>query len=68
MKVKEFYCESKMIKNNRKDTLLKCELSKETLKKIKENILFNCDARVEMKGSKFTPVGNGTECGLLRLL
>jgi hypothetical protein len=43
-------------------------LSRETLKKIKENILFNCDARVEMKGSKFTPVGNGTECGLLSML
>lgn len=51
MKVKEFYCESKLIKNNRKDTIKNCQLSKETLKKIKENILFNCDARVEMRGS-----------------
>jgi len=68
MKVKHFYCESREIKNSRKDTLFNCELSHESIKRIKECILFNTDARVEMVGTKFTPVGNGTECGLLQML
>lgn len=30
--------------------------------------MFNTDARVEMVGTKYMPVGNGTECGLLQML
>ena len=68
MKVHSFYVESRMIKNSRKDTFNNCMLKPETIRRIKESILFNTDARVEMRGSLYTPVGNGTEVGLLKLL
>jgi hypothetical protein len=36
---------------------------------IKESILFNCDARIEMDDhAYYVPVGNGTEVGLLKFL
>jgi magnesium-transporting ATPase (P-type) len=68
MKVTQFYTENRPIINNRKDTLLKCELGEETLGRITESILYNCDARVEMDDVIYKPVGNGTEVGLLKLL
>jgi P-type Ca2+ transporter type 2C len=68
MKVSYFYCESTEVRNSRKDTLFNCELTNESIKRIKESILFNTDARVEMVGTKYVPVGNGTECGLLQML
>lgn len=68
MKVTQFITEGRTIINNRKDTLLKCELGNETLHRITESILFNCDARVEMDDVIYKPVGNGTEVGLLKLL
>jgi hypothetical protein len=57
-----------LIKNTRKDTLFNCNLNPETIRRIKESILFNTDARVEMSGNQYTPVGNGTEVGFLKLL
>lgn len=57
-----------MIKNSRKDTILNCELSDETISRIKGAILYNCEARVEMDVTKFIPVGNPTEVGFLRFL
>lgn len=68
MKVSRFYCESTMVKNARKDTFNNCELSWEAKRRIKECILFNTEARVEMVGTKYAPVGNGTESGLLQML
>lgn len=68
MKVVEFYCENRLIKNTRKNTLLNCELNKETLDLIYESILFNCEARVEMDDFNYIPVGNPTETALLRFL
>lgn len=68
MKVGEFLCEDKPIKNTRKNTLLHCELSKTTIELIKESIMFNCSARIEMDATRYIPVGNPTECGLLRFL
>ena len=68
MKVRKFYCEQKMIQNNRKDTILNCELSDDTISRIKAAILYNCEARVEMDVTKFIPVGNPTEVGFLRFL
>lgn len=69
MEVKTFYCEQKQIKNSRKNTLLHCDLSEETLDRIKEAILYNCEARVEMDATTYVPVGNnGTEVGLLKFL
>lgn len=58
----------KRIKNARNNTLLNCELSKDTLERIKESIMFNCSARIEMDASTYIPVGNPTEVGLLRFL
>jgi magnesium-transporting ATPase (P-type) len=36
---------------------------------IKESILFNCEARIEMdEKAMYVPVGNGTEVGLIKFL
>lgn len=68
MKIGQFLCEDKQIKNTRKNTLLHCELSKTTIDLIKESILFNCSARIEMDATSYVPVGNATEVGLLKFL
>lgn len=68
MKVAQFLCEDKQIKNTRKNTLLHCELRSVTLELIKESILFNCSARIEMDATTYIPVGNPTEVGLLKFL
>lgn len=69
MKITDFYSESRLIRNSRKNTLFNCELSDSTLELIKEGILFNCDARIEMDDfAYYVPVGNGTECGLIKFL
>lgn len=68
MKVAQFHCEGRTVKNTRKNTLLNCELTTETLEHIKDGILYNCEARVEMDATTYVPVGNGTEVALLRFL
>lgn len=68
MKVSQFYCESRDVKATRPDTLLNCELSEDAITRIKECILYNCDARIEMDTTTYVPVGNGTEVGLLKFL
>jgi hypothetical protein len=68
MKVKTFICEYKTINNSRKNTFLNCELSLDTIDRIKDSILFNCEARVEMDAVNYIPVGDGTEVALLKFL
>jgi len=68
MKVSQFHCEQRQVKNTRKDTLLHCELSQNTVELIKESILYNCEARIEMDATSYVPVGNGTEVALLKFL
>lgn len=68
MRVTEFYCESKHIRNTRKDTFIQCDLSPEAMLRIKECIVYNCEAKVEMDATTYIPVGSGTEVGLLRFL
>lgn len=69
MKVAKFYAQSLLIKNTRKNTFFNCELNGETIELVKENILFNCEARIEMDDKAFyVPVGNGTEVGLINFL
>jgi Ca2+-transporting ATPase len=68
MKVAQFYCESRFIRCTRPDTLINCELSEDAITRIKECILYNCDARIEMDTTTYIPVGNGTEVGLLKFL
>jgi hypothetical protein len=48
--------------------VLNCELDYLTLDLIKESILFNCSARVEMGKTKYKAVGNQTEVGLINFL
>jgi hypothetical protein len=36
--------------------------------RIKESILYNVEAKVEMDDTTYVPVGNGTEVGLLKFL
>jgi len=68
MKVTQFLCEQRLIRATRPDTLLNCELSEATISRIKESILYNCEARIEMDATTYVPVGNGTEVGLLKFL
>ena len=68
MRVAAFFCEGRYVKNSRKNTFLNCELSQEAVERIKESILYNCEARVEMDATTYVPVGNGTEVSLLRFL
>jgi magnesium-transporting ATPase (P-type) len=69
MKVAHFYSQSLLIANSRKNTILNCELFPEVVELIKESILYNCEARIEMDDKAFyIPVGNGTEVGFVRFL
>lgn len=57
------------IKNSRKNTLMNCELDENMIELIKESILFNCDARIEMDDKAYyKAVGNGTEVALINFL
>ena len=58
MKVTQFFCENRHIKATRPDTLLNCELSVDAITRIKECVLYNCDARIEMDATQYVPVGS----------
>ena len=46
-----------------------CEIDEEIKEKIRQSILFNCTAKVEMsEDARYVPTGNGTEVGLLKFL
>lgn len=69
MKVDQFYAQSLLIKNTRKNTLFNCELFDKVINLIQESILYNCDARIEMDDKGYyEPIGNGTEVGLINFL
>lgn len=69
MTVSQFYSQSLLIRNQRKNTLYNCELFDELIELIKESIIYNCDARIEMDDKAFyVPVGNPTEVGFLKFL
>lgn len=48
MHVSKFYIEERIIKNSRKGTVVNCDFSEETSKRIVESILYNCTAQIEM--------------------
>ena len=48
MNISKFIFEGKLINNLWKNTLFNCELAHETKERVKEIILYNCEARVEM--------------------
>lgn len=69
MKVAQFYTQTRQIINTRKNTLFNCDLEENTIELIKESILYNCEARIEMNDDAYyVPVGNGTEAGLISFL
>ena len=68
MKVKAFHLEGVTKQNARPDTILNCELQHNTIKLIQEGIVYNNSAYVQMAETKFVPVGDGTEVGLLKFL
>jgi hypothetical protein len=51
MKVNFFILEGNKIKNSRKDTFLNCELAPDTIELVKNSILYNCSAQIEMEGT-----------------
>jgi Ca2+-transporting ATPase len=69
MTVTGFYTQSRDITNKRKSTFLNCDLFEHVIELIKECIMYNCTARIEMDSdSHYVPVGNGTEVGLIKFL
>ena len=69
MKVDQFYSQSLLIQNTRKNTLFNCELFPHVIDLIQESILYNCEARIEMNDKAYyVPVGNGTETGFIKFL
>jgi P-type E1-E2 ATPase len=68
MKVKKFWVAGREITNSRKNTLTNCELDDETLRKIKESILFNSQARVETDETSYVARGNSTDTCLINFL
>ena len=69
MKVVGFYAQQSKITNSRKDSLLNCKLTGNTINLIAHNIVYNSGVHVEMtEDSLYEPVGNGTEASLFRWL
>jgi Ca2+-transporting ATPase len=68
MKVSYFYLQGQQIKNSRKDTFLHCELDPQTIELVKDSIVYNSTAEVELGDTQYVATGNGTEVGLLRFL
>lgn len=69
MTVNRFYIEDKSIENF-DNALHHSGLNLKNVELLKQIIILNCDARVEMsvEDAKYKPEGNGTEVGMLRFL
>ena len=68
-KVTDFFVQNKVIKNQRANTLFNTDLKEEVVDLIHDSIVYNCDARIEMNDKAYyEPVGNNTECSLLKFL
>lgn len=68
MTVNQFYTASRTFVNREKG-LVESGLPENVIELVKNCIIFNCDARIEMSDdAKYTPEGNGTEVGMLRFL
>jgi Ca2+-transporting ATPase len=69
MTVHSFYTVGQSIQNRTNDTFLNSGLSDSVINIIRDLIVYNCDARVEMsEDAKYIPTGSGTEVALLRFL
>lgn len=68
MTVNRFYVAGRQIENY-SNALNTCGLNENIVELLKDIIILNCDARVEMsQDARYTPEGNGTEVGMLRFL
>ena len=69
MSVNSFYTGSEFILNRELNTLTQCSLNATLLQTLKDAIIYNCDARIEMSDdAMYVPQGNGTEIGMVKLL
>ncbi len=69
MSVNSFYTGSEFILNRELNTLTQCNLNATLLQTLKDAIIYNCDARIEMSDeAMYVPQGNGTEVGMVKLL
>jgi P-type E1-E2 ATPase len=69
MSVVAFYANSRLVQNKKKNSFVNCDYEDEFVELVRDCILINCESRLEInEESRYEPVGNGTECGLLRML
>lgn len=64
-----FHVSNLFIINARKDTLMKSHMDSNVRDILTENIIYNSSSHIEINENAFyVPVGNGTECSLIRWL
>ena len=69
MEVDSFFTQKLSVQNSRKNTLMNCQLDQHIIDKIKESVIYNSTAHIEMdENSFYVPKGNGTEVSLIRWL
>ena len=69
MSVVSLYAQNMYVLNSRKNTILNCNLDATIIDKIKESIVYNSQAYIEMdENSFYVPVGCGTEVSLIKWL
>jgi len=69
MEVKAFYLNTRLIPTKFKNQLVLSDFDDDFVQLVRDCIIFNSSARVELDDDAvYRPVGNPTECGLLRML
>jgi magnesium-transporting ATPase (P-type) len=68
MRVQKFIVNGESYTNSRKDTIKNCQLSEDTLQKIKESVLFNTQARIEAGETTYAPTGSPTDVACINFL
>lgn len=69
MQVTAVYAQDFMCPMHKPDTFINCNFNDTTRANLIENILYNTEAHIEINENAFyIPVGNGTECSMIRWL
>jgi magnesium-transporting ATPase (P-type) len=69
MSVNTFYLAQELHRNTSKTTFTQSGINQRVVDIVKDLIILNCDARVEMsEDAKYEAQGNGTEAGMLKFL
>jgi P-type E1-E2 ATPase len=69
MTVNSFYIAGQLYKNSTKYAFVESGIDKNVIETVKDLIILNCDARVEMsEDARYEAQGNGTEAGMLKFL